>query len=63
MNAKRPLQLLRFSLESRDLSLALALMRRLGSVADAELRRMPRLAPEAPDRPLLRTALELLAAP
>ena len=60
MNLNRPLLLLRFALECHDLRLADALIRRLGPLADRELRRMPRLrSVNGGDGPLLLTALEL----
>ena len=63
MTPDRPLQLLRFALESRDVPLATALARALGSRADAYLREMPRIAGPFVERRLLRVAIELAAAP
>ncbi len=63
MTTDRPLQLLRFALESRDLPLATALARALGIRADACLRDMPRMSGPYGERRLLRAALELVATP
>ena len=61
MNLNRPLLLLRFALECHDLRLADALIRRLGPIADRELRRMPRIrGANGRAGPLLLTALELV---
>lgn len=63
MGLDRPLRLLRFALETHDLSLAQALARALGPGVDGELRSMPRLgAVTERDRPLLRAALEAVAS-
>ena len=63
MTPDRPLQLLRFALESRDVPLATALARALGARADAYLRDIPRMSAPSGERRLLRAALELVAAP
>lgn len=63
MTPDRPLQLLRFALENRDVPLATALARALGARADACLREMPRIAGPFGERRLLRAALEMVAAP
>ena len=62
MTLSRPLILLRFALEARDVPLAAALVRALGPAADRELRRMGRLVPRAADRPLLSAALDIVAS-
>ncbi len=63
MTTDRPLQLLRFALESRDVPLATALARAIGARADACLRDMPRMVGPSSERRLLRAALELVAMP
>jgi len=63
MALDRPLRLLRFALETHDLGLAHAVARALGPSVDGELRSMSRLRGMTDrDRPLLRAALEAVAA-
>lgn len=62
MTPDRPLQLLRFALENRDVPLAIALARVLGARADVCLRDMPRIRGSFGQRRLLSAALEALAA-
>ena len=63
MTTDRPLKLLRFALESRDVPLATALAHAMGARAEAFLRDMPRVAGPYGERRLLRAALELVATP
>ena len=63
MALDRPLRLLRFALETHDLSLAHALAHALGPGVDGELRSMPRLGGTVErDGRLLRAALEAVSA-